>query len=121
MAFISDTVRAAVAEAELSFLQSRIKYLRSWLTQLLSALPAPEALNGRPDAERTFERLVRSRFPLLALKEGELVRLKATLGMLETLPGALGDSARKLSAQLRGIDEDFGRFSRQVLERRTAP
>ncbi|WP_375744110.1 MoxR family ATPase [Corallococcus interemptor] len=120
-AFLSDTVRAAVAEAELSFLLSRIKYLRSWLTQLLSALPAPEALNGRADAERTFERLVRSRFPQLALKEGELVRLKSSLGMLETLPGELGESARRLSAQLRGIDEDFGHFSRQVLERRTAP
>ncbi|MCY1032632.1 AAA family ATPase [Corallococcus sp. BB11-1] len=119
-AFLSDSVRAAIAEAELSFLQSRIKYLRSWLTQLLSALPTPESLTARGDAERTFERLVRSRFPLLALKEGELVRLKATLGILEALPGELGGSARKLTTQLRGIDEDFGRFSRQVLERRAA-
>ena len=117
--FLSDTVRAAVAEAELSFLLSRIKYLRSWLTQLLTALPAPEALHGRAEAERTFERLVRSRFPQLTHKEGERVRLKATLGMLEALPGELGERARKLSAQLRGIDEDFGHFSRQVLERRT--
>ncbi|NMO21151.1 AAA domain-containing protein [Pyxidicoccus fallax] len=118
--FLSESVRAAVAQAELSFVHSRIKYLRSWLTQLLTSLPAPDSLKERAEAERTVDRLVRSRFPLLALKEGELVRLRGVLSLLGSMPGDLGESARRLEAQLRGIDEDFGRFSRQVLERRSA-
>ena len=118
--FLSDTVRQAVAQAELVFAHTRIKYLRSWLTQLLTTLsPELEAPKGRAEAERTFERLVRSRFPLLALKEGELVRLRGVLGTLGAMQGDLGESARKLSLQLRGIDEDFGRFSKRVLEVRS--
>jgi MoxR-like ATPase len=118
--FLSDSVRQAVAQAELTFAHTRIKYLRSWLTQLLTALmPELEALKARSDAERTFERLVRSRFPLLALKEGELVRLRGVLGTLSAIQGELGESARKLSLQLHGIDEDFGRFSKRVLELRS--
>jgi MoxR-like ATPase len=118
--FLSDSVRQAVAQAELTFAQTRIKYLRHWLTQLLTALtPELEALKARADAERTFERLVRSRFPLLALKEGELVRLRGVLGTLGAMQGELGDAARKLALQLRGIDEDFGRFSKRVLELRS--
>jgi MoxR-like ATPase len=118
--FLSDGVRAAVAQAELAFVHSRVKYLRSWLTQLLTALPAPDSLAEKADADRTVDRLVRSRFPLLALKEGELVRLKGVLTLLVSMPGDLGESARRLEGQLRGIDEDFGRFSRQVLQRRAA-
>jgi MoxR-like ATPase len=118
--FLSENVRAAVAQAELSFVHSRIKYLRSWLTQLLTSLPAPDSLTERAEAERTVDRLVRSRFPMLALKEGELVRLRGVLSLLGSMPGDLGESARRLEGQLRGIDEDFGRFSRQVLERRSA-
>ncbi|MBZ4416443.1 AAA family ATPase [Myxococcus sp. RHSTA-1-4] len=118
--FLSENVRAAVAQAELAFVHSRIKYLRSWLTQLLTSLPAPDSLKERAEAERTVDRLVRSRFPLLALKEGELVRLRGVLSLLGSMPGDLGENARRLEGQLRGIDEDFGRFSRQVLERRTA-
>jgi len=119
-AFLSDGVRTAVAQAELAFVHTRVKYLRSWLTQLLTSLPAPDSLTERADAERTVDRLVRSRFPLLALKEGELVRLKGVLSLLVSMPGDLGESARRLEGQLRGIDEDFGRFSRQVLQRRSA-
>jgi len=119
--FLSDGVRHAVAQAELAFVHTRIKYLRSWLTQLLTALlPELEASKARGEAERTFERLVRSRFPLLALKEGELVRLRGALGTLGSLQGDLGEHAKKLSQQLRGIDEDFGRFSKRVLELRTS-
>ncbi len=118
--FLSEGVRQAVAQAELAFAHTRIKYLRSWLTQLLNALlPELEALKGRIEAERTFERLVKSRFPLLALKEGELVRLRGVLGTLGAMQGELGEAARKLTLQLRGIDEDFGRFSKRVLELRS--
>ncbi|MFL5347980.1 MAG: AAA family ATPase [Hyalangium sp.] len=118
--FLSEGVRQAVAQAELVFAHTRIKYLRSWLTQLLTALmPELESLKGKTEAERTFERLVRSRFPLLALKEGELVRLRGVLGTLGAMQGELGEAARKLGLQLRGIDEDFGRFSKRVLEMRS--
>ncbi|MCY1003089.1 AAA family ATPase [Myxococcus sp. MISCRS1] len=119
-AFFSEEARAAVAQAELAFLQSRVKFLRSWLTQLLTSLPAPEALKERSEVERTVDRLVRSRFPLLALKEGELVRLKGVLSLLSGLPGEVGENARRLGTLLHGIEEDFGRYSRQVLERRAA-
>ena len=119
--FLSDGVQQAVAQAELVFVHLRIKYLRSWLTQLLTALmPELESLKGRMEAERTFERLVRSRFPMLALKEGELVRLRGTLSTLGAMPGELGESAKRLAMQLKGIDEDFGRFSKRVLEIRSA-
>ncbi|GHG91239.1 AAA family ATPase [Comamonas sp. JC664] len=119
--FLSEAVRVAVAQVELAFVQTRVKFLRSWLTQLLTSLPPPESLTERADAERTVDRLVRSRFPMLTLKEGELVRLRGVLSLLGSMPGDLGEGARRLEQQLRGIDEDFGRFSRQVLERRAAP
>jgi len=117
--FLSEAVRVAVAQAELAFVQTRVKYLRSWLTQLLTSLPPPESLTERVEAERVVDRLVRSRFPMLALKEGELVRLRGVLSLLGSMPGDLGDGARRLEQQLRGIDDDFGRFSRLVLERRS--
>jgi hypothetical protein len=109
-----------VAQAEFVFLQTRIKFLRSWLTQLLTALPAPDSLTQKVEVDKTFERLVRSRFPLLALKEGELVRLKGSVDVLGSMPGDLGEHARKLGAQLRGIDDDFTRFSKQLLELRAS-
>jgi MoxR-like ATPase len=118
--FLSDTLRDAVARVELSFVQTRIKYLRSWLTQLLTALPAPQSAQNRAFADQIFDRLVKSRFPLLALKEGELVRIKGVLGVLVAIPGELGDSARKLESVLRGIDDDFTRFSKQLLELRAS-
>lgn len=121
VAFLSAGVLHAVAQAELVFVHTRIKYLRSWLTQLLSTLlPELETLKARAEAERTFERLVRSRFPLLALKEGEVVRLRGVLGALSAMDGELGEAAGRLALQLSGIDEDFGRFSKRVLELRSS-
>ncbi|WP_338865788.1 AAA family ATPase [Myxococcus stipitatus] len=118
--FFSEEARTAVAQVELTFLQTRVKYLRGWLTQLLTALPAPESLTERAEVERTVDRLVRSRFPLLALKEGELVRLRAVVTLVAAIPGEVGANAQRLEAQLHGIEEDFGRYSRLVLERRSA-
>jgi hypothetical protein len=118
--FLSDAIRDAVARVELSFVQVRLKYLRSWLTQLLTTLPAPQSAHNRAAADQIFDRLVRSRFPLLALKEGELVRLKGLLGVLMSIPGELGESARKLEGVLRGIDDDFSRFSKELLALRAS-
>lgn len=118
--FLSEGLRDAVARVELSFIQTRIKYLRSWLTQLITSLPAPQGVQNRGTADQIFDRLVKSRFPLLTLKEGELVRIKGVLGQLTAIPGELGDSARKLENVLRGIDDDFSRFSKQLLELRAS-
>ncbi|WP_425430147.1 AAA family ATPase [Cystobacter ferrugineus] len=118
--FLSDAIRDAVARVELSFVQVRLKYLRGWLTQLLTTLPALQSANTRAAADQIFDRLVRSRFPMLALKEGELVRLKGVLGVLMGIPGELGESARKLQGVLLGIDDDFSRFSKQLLELRAS-
>jgi MoxR-like ATPase len=118
--FLSDAIRDAVARVELSFVQVRLKYLRGWLTQLLTTLPAPQSAHNRAAADQIFDRLVRSRFPLLALKEGELVRLKGLLGVLMSIPGDLGESARKLEGVLRGIDDDFSRFSKELLALRAS-
>ena len=118
--FLSEAIRESVARVELSFVQTRLKYLRSWLTQLLSSLPAPQNIQSRATADQVFDRLVKSRFPLLTLKEGELVRIKGVLGQLTAMSGDLGESARKLENVLRGIDDDFSRFSRQLLELRAS-
>jgi MoxR-like ATPase len=117
--FLSQPLVEGMARVELAFAQTRLKFLRGWLTQLLSGLPAPQTLQHREAVEQTFDKLVKSRYPLLLLKEGELVRLKGVLSVLGTLSGELGESARKLEAVLRGIDDEFSHFSRQVLELRT--
>ncbi len=118
--FLSEGIHEAVARVELAFVQTRIKYLRSWLTQLLTGLPAPQNIQSRATADQVFDRLVKSRFPLLTLKEGELVRIKGVLGQLVAIPGELGESALKLESVLRGIDDDFSRFSKQLLELRAS-
>jgi MoxR-like ATPase len=118
--FLSHEIRDAVARVELAFVQTRLKYLRSWLTQLLTELPPPQSVQRRPLADSVFDRLVKSRFPMLALKEGELVRIKGVLGVLVAIPGELGESARKLENVLRGIDDDFTRFSKDLLEKRAS-
>jgi len=118
--FLSESLRVAMAGVELSFVQTRLKYLRGWLTQLLTTLPAPQSARHRASADQIFDRLVKSRFPMLTLKEGELVRIRGLLGSLVALPGEPGESARKLESVLRGIDEDFSRFSKQLLEQRAS-
>jgi hypothetical protein len=116
--YLPPDVRDAVATAELSSLGVRIRFLRAWLSQLLGSLPAPEELKGRADADRAFDKLVKSRFPLLATKEGELVRLQAALARLLDEPAERGDAARKLDIALRGVAEDFAGFSRRLLDQR---
>ncbi|WNG58725.1 AAA domain-containing protein [Archangium gephyra] len=118
--FLSNEIRDAVARVELAFVQTRLKYLRSWLTQLLTELPAPKTVQRRPQADQIFDRLVKSRFPLLALKEGELVRIKGMLDVLIAVSGELGESARKLDNVRRGIDDDFTRFSKELLDMRAS-
>jgi hypothetical protein len=118
--FFNPMVRDALSVAELTSLANRIRFLRSWLSQLLGSLPAPEEMSGRGEADKAFDKLVKSRFPMLATKEGELVKLQAGVGRLVEEPGERGDSARKLDQALRGIAEDFASFSKRLLEARAA-
>ena len=118
--FLPGEVRDAVATAEIASLGARIRFLRAWLSQLLGSLPAPEELNGRADADKAFDKLVKSRFPMLATKEGELVRLSAAVARLMEEPSERGEAARKLDVALRGVAEDFAGFSRRLLEARAA-
>jgi len=118
--FFSAAVTDALSVAELTSLANRIRFLRSWLSQLLGSLPAPEEMTGRAEADRAFDKLVKSRFPMLATKEGELVRLQAGVGRLVEEPGDRGENARKLDQALRGIAEDFASFSKRLLEARAA-
>ncbi len=118
--FFSPQVRDALSVAELTSLANRIRFLRSWLSQLLGSLPAPEEMSGRNEADKAFDKLVKSRFPMLATKEGELVRLQAGVARLVDEPGDRGENARKLDQALRGIAEDFASFSKRLLEARAA-
>ena len=118
--FFSAAVRDALSIAELTSLANRIRFLRSWLSQLLGSLPAPEEMSGRNEADKAFDKLVKSRFPMLATKEGELVRLQAGVARLVDEPAERGENARKLDQALRGIAEDFASFSKRLLEARAA-
>lgn len=116
-AVLSADVRPRVVQAELGVLSARVKYLRGWLSQLLSGLPTPEEIDGRAEAERAFDGLVKSRFPMLATREGELVRLQAALARLAEGGGPTAEASRKVDQTLRGVAEDFAGFSRRLLEK----
>ncbi|MFZ5469221.1 MAG: AAA family ATPase [Myxococcota bacterium] len=117
---VPDEIRRSIAVAEMAGIQARIQFLRSWLSQLLSALPSLDGLSTRAEAERAFDKLVKSRFPMLATKEGELLRLQSAVALLATQPGEVGDTAKKLDSALRGVAEDFAVFSKRLLEARAA-
>ncbi len=115
---LAEDVRRAVAQAELDSLAQRVRFLQSWYQQIQAQLPKPQELTRRADAEKAFDRLVKSRFPLLAVKEGELARLRASAGALRPLAGELGERAGALQSALQRLAEDFGHLSRQLLDAR---
>jgi hypothetical protein len=104
------------ATAEFASLTARVRYLRTWLAQLLSALPEPEGLGSRADADRAFDLLVKSRFPMLVTKEGELVRLDTALRRLATEAGERGDAVAQLASTVLALGEDFMGFSKRLLD-----
>ena len=110
--FFSAALRDALSAAELSSLAHRIRFLRSWLSQLLGSLPAPEELSGRTEADKAFDKLVKSRFPMLATKEGELVRLQAGVGAAGRRAGRAG---RECAQARSGAARDRRGF-RQLFE-----
>lgn len=117
---LSGELRDTLAAGELTWLLGRARYLRSWLTQLLQRLPAPEAVKSRADADRAFEALLKSRLPMLVTREGELVRLRAAASRLAAEPGERGELARKVEASVELIAEEFQLFSRQLLDARAS-
>ncbi|MFL5318281.1 MAG: AAA family ATPase, partial [Myxococcaceae bacterium] len=117
--FLSENIKKAVAVSELQSLQVRVRYLRSWLTQLLDGLPAPEDLKQRTQAEQVLDKLVKSRFPTVALREGELLRLQSALMPLMSQPGEIGENAKALHDVVEGMNQDFTAFSKRLLEVRS--
>jgi hypothetical protein len=111
-------LREGVAAAELASLGARVAFLRTWLAQLLTALPRSESATSKVAADRAFDVLVKSRLPLLVTREAELVRLQTALGRLEREPGERGEAAVRLAATVRTLTEDFMEHARRLLDAR---
>jgi hypothetical protein len=112
-------LRDQLATAELASLITRVRYLRTWLSQLLGSLPVPEDLTSRAEADKAFDSLVKSRFPSIVTREGELVRLEASLRRLSTESGERGDAVAKLVMTLATISTDFTDYGRRLLDLRS--
>jgi MoxR-like ATPase len=115
---LSDKLRDALAQTELASLVGRAQFLKGWLAQLLTSLPRAEAVRDRAQADQAFERLVKSRFPLLTMREGELLKLENALGALTTQPGQIGQHARAVQASVRAMTEQFSEYSKALLDAR---
>jgi MoxR-like ATPase len=109
-------LRDGLAAGELTWLLSRARYLRSWLTQLLQRLPSPDQVKDRAEADRAFEMLLKSRLPMLVTREGELVRLGAAASRLAAEAGERGETAKKVEVSIALVAEEFHVFSRQLLD-----
>ncbi len=107
---LAPQLRTGVENVEAAWLGSRVRFLRDWLTALLQALPPVAALKGRADADKVFDALVRSRFPMLVTREGEFVRLRSAVARLE------GDWARTAEATVAQLAAEFGDYSRKLLD-----
>jgi len=106
--------RELVSAAELRAVGLRVRYLNGWWNSLEDALKNDTALNPH----QLFDALVKSRFPSLVTREGELVRLESTLNRLSDAV----DKAEQLAAmskELADIDADFAAYSRKLIDSRT--
>lgn len=111
-------VRSLVAAAELHSAALRVRYLGSWWKQLDAALGGAAAAKSKGDADKMFDALVKSRFPLLVTREGELVRLEGALHRLTAGVGSRPQTLEALASELAGLDGAFTAFSRHVLDMR---
>jgi len=118
LAILRSELKAALTKAEVVSLGARIRYLRGWLTALLDRLPDSAKISSRAEADQAFDSFVRSRFPMLVTREGELLRLDTSLSRLDSLPAGLKEEAQQLDTVLRATAEDFATFSRELLEAR---
>jgi len=95
---------------------ARLTYLRRWYDALHAALAPHGAPTRGPDTDQRLASLVSSRFPALALKEGEFARLDAELQAAGSGPTAR--RAQDLRAELTALADGFGTFSRALLAAR---
>ena len=114
---LAPEAREQIANAEVQSIGVRVRYLSSWWSLVETALPA-EKVRGPADADKAFDALVKSRFPLLVTREGEFVRLNAALGRLGQETGQRGDVVRALIDEAQKCEEAFSRFSRRVIDGR---
>jgi hypothetical protein len=105
--------RELVAAAELRAVGLRVRYLTGWWRSLEDALKNDTAIS----ASQRFDALVKSRFPSLVTREGELVRLESSLGRLGDGAGK-GDTIAGLGAELAGVERAFSAYSRKLIDAR---
>ena len=105
--------RELVAAAELRAVGLRVRYLSGWWRSLEDALKNDTAIS----ASQRFDALVKSRFPSLVTREGELVRLESSLGRLGDGAGK-GDAIAGLGAELAGVERAFSAYSRKLIDAR---
>lgn len=118
VAELTHRLRNAVAATELDRAAGRVRYLNQWLGALMGQLPDPRALKTRSEANQAFAALVKSRLPLLAVKEGELLRIGGSLQALRSLAGIPGEQAQAIAHDLQALSETFGHFSKTLLDLR---
>ncbi|MGV3625300.1 MAG: AAA family ATPase [Archangium sp.] len=109
-------IRALVAAAELHSAALRIRYLNAWWKQLDTTLGGAAAAKSKSDAQKMFDSLVKSRFPMLVTREGELVRLEGAIHRLSVGATSRPQALDTLSSELASLQTGFTSFSRQVLD-----
>lgn len=109
-AIVPSNMVDAVTSAELSSLEARVEYLETWMIRLTEALPRPPV--KRQAADEAFAMLIHSRFPLLATRDGELLRLATSFDAFAVEEGSKAQRAQRaggrvaaLGLQLRELTE----------------
>jgi len=110
-------LRERLVERELCALEARAGYLAGWFEQLLSALPAPSQVGSAREARETLDRLVKSHFPLLALREGELFRLSSGAARLHAARASRDERTGTLRARVIGLQRQLEAFGQGLLDR----
>jgi hypothetical protein len=111
---LSQHVTDAVTHLELSAVIRRMAYLDSWHAELMRQIPKISELVSKSKADKVFDAFVKSKFPYLVTREGELAKLETRIRSLVEL----GISAQSQLSQLSELAEDFGHYSHALLEAR---
>ena len=112
-------LREAVNAFELARLNARITFLQQWFAAIRQALPEAKDLTASK-AERTFLKLVESRFPQLVTREGELIRLSAVLTTLSQQEGDPARAAATLNGMVHELAGELRAYADAVLAVRRA-
>lgn len=103
-----------VATVELRAVEVRLGYLVGWWQATQQGI-ASQGVKTAAEADRGFDLLVKSRFPQLITREGELVRIGTAI---ERLSAADGDRAEGLRNTIGQLQDAFARFARTLLDMR---